>query len=166
MNWVLSIFLFILVSCGNNSVTTQQTVKRPQEERTGKIEGECIEDVCYEASPVLGEYKILESVIDAKVTINEGSIFFDETKNSNSSLGELICDLNVFQGEEFKYELTSGKLRLDTKEKSMLLQKSTDDLTLLTGTWVWRGLELTKKIVFTMTILDNQRVIIRKSCEA
>jgi len=166
MNWVLIVFFILTVSCGNESLTNQQRERRPEEEISSSPVGECFDEVCYEVSNEVEEYKIVESVIDARVSVNDQTIIFEEYKNSDVFFEDLICEMNVAQGEEFKYQLISGKLRLETKEKLMLLNKSTDDNLSLNGTWVWKGLEESKKVVFTLTILDSQRVIIRKSCES
>lgn len=108
---------------------------------------------------------LLESLVDVPVRIQNSEIVF-QGERANKNLGRRIeCGITIKSGDSFKYVLNGNRLLITEGGSSYEMQRLNEGST-LNGTWVWKGyVDNGTHMIRQMTILENNRAILKYSCE-
>ncbi len=192
MRFIFLLALMGIVSCGNkNDSKSSSTSPRLEDRQISSSDPdvpasinnpvqECVGEVCYETITDPTPVEITEVVTEAPVEISEDSIVVTdnsqtETVESPSSPSPSSptpetpadeCEVNLLVGDEYEYEIKKDKLFLEMNNRKFIFRKLSEDGDDLYGSWVWKGPEGEKWIVLTLTIMDQGKIVLRKTCEA
>lgn len=161
MRCIFLLFILLLsVSCGQNEGSSK---KKSAQEECG-LNGNLIS--CASLRGADGEgIDLLEAMIDVPIKIENTDITFLKDKSAVSTGRRINCRVAVSEGEVYRFALRGGKLLLMTKEGSFEMEKLSDGEGII-GNWMWKGyVDQGTHLIRNLTILGNERMIIRSSCE-
>ncbi len=108
---------------------------------------------------------LLESMIDVPVKIQDSDMTFLADKAATSTGRRITCKTAVKNGEVYRIALRGSKLLVMTGEGSFEMERLNDGAG-ISGAWAWKGyVDEGTHLIRQMTILNNNRVIMRTNCE-
>lgn len=181
MKIMFFLILVTLISCGKKDSDSSFHVENTERDRENlpstpsttdsitPVEN-CVDEVCYTEIVNESPIEINETTIESNVEITEDQIVVAENPtediNVNVENSPSECEVDMNLGDEYSYEIKKDKLFLEMNKRKFIFRKISDQQTDLNGTWIWRGNEEGKSILLTLTILENNKIVIRKTCES
>jgi hypothetical protein len=161
--------LFILIlsaSCGQGGGggSSSSSPRAQNQDESCNFEGR--EVACANIEGTDGEgVDLLETMIDVPVQMSGSEMTFMADKTATSQGRRLSCKASVKNGEIYRYALRGDTLIVMSSEGTYEMERMTDGST-INSTWSWHGYEEAgTRIARQLTIVDSNRVIMRKTCE-
>lgn len=108
---------------------------------------------------------LLESIIDVPVQISGADVKVTSGKTSEAKGRRISCSSSVQTGEVIRYSQSGNSLTLMMGEGNFDMTRTAvgDGIN---GTWKWKQyIDQGALVIRTVTFLNNNRMIMRKTCE-
>ena len=169
MRFVLVVVLIILsISCGKNGDSsgsrTSDADANAEEREACHLNGQSVQCSSVRGADGLG-IDLLDSMIEAPVRIQGSLITFLADKTSASSGRRISCNINVKNGEVYRFSFQGDQLLMMTNQGQYEMTRLSDGEG-INGAWMWKGyVDDGTHVVRTMTFIENTKAILRTSCE-
>lgn len=163
---LFSVLLFS-IACGKvpqKETSSPQMTPKPGDKETCELNGEYVSCDSLEGADGYG-VDLLESMIDVPVSINNSIITFLEDKQSFSQGRRITCETSVRSGEVYRLSDKGDHLLVMTSKGNYKMKRVSGENGLY-GAWAWKGyIDRGTHVIKNLTILDDNRVVMRSSCE-
>ncbi len=166
MRFVLVVVLIILsISCGKNDDSSGSRSSEAEAEReTCTLNGQSVKCSSVRGADGLG-IDLLDLMIEAPVRIQGSVITFLADKTSASSGRRISCNINVKNGEVYRFAFQGDQLLMMTNQGQYKMTRLSDGEG-INGAWMWKGyVDDGTHVIRTMTFIENTKAILRTSCE-
>jgi hypothetical protein len=154
------LFIFILVSCGQDTKSSSSTGRRG----LCDLNGNSVDCSAIEGADGQG-IDLLNAMIEVPVKIQDSDITFLADKTSSSTGRRITCKTSVRNGEVYRFALRGDGLILMTEQGTFEFTRISDGEG-LQGAWTWKGyVDQGMHLIRNITFVENNRVIIRNHCE-
>jgi len=151
MRFLLLAFSLILISCGQDTKSTNKSPERQNEEFVTDVR----------------EVDLLDVAVDAVIEISGNQIIFKEAANDTAEGSNSSCSVAVTSGEIYSFTTNGNALEIKTSAgKKMSFQRVSGSGSSIIGSWTGKFKEGTQHIMRKMTFLGGGRVIMRTHCES
>ena len=164
MRFVLVVVLIILsISCGKNGESSGSRTSEAEGEFCN-LNGQSVKCSSVRGSDGLG-IDLLDLMIEAPVRIQGSLITFLADKTSASSGRRISCNINVKNGEVYRFAFQGDQLLMTTNQGQYEMTRLSDGEG-INGAWMWKGyVDDGTHVIRTMTFIENTKAILRTSCE-
>lgn len=157
MRFLLLTFLSVLVSCGQDSSSSNS--KQNQEDNGN--------------NPTLTEYAtdvkqvdLLDVAMDVPVEISGNKIIFKQSMtNSANGLQGTTCSVGVTAGETYSYQINGKTMDLVTSTGRMTFERVSGEGNNIVGSWRGKSTSGSQLILRRITFLTENRLVMRTHCE-
>lgn len=157
----LMFILLLSVSCGQDGGGSKSSASK---EEGCSLNGSFVSCESIRGADGLG-IDLLEAMIDVPVKVENSEITFLADKSAMSNGRRINCKVSVKNGEMYRFALRGDKLLVMTGEGSYEMERLSDGSG-IGGTWSWKGyVDEGTHIIRNLTVIGNNRVILRNSCE-
>ena len=149
----LMLILGLMVSCGNDSSGGGSSkTRQAQEESSDNI-----------TADGLG-IDLLDTTVDVPAKVSAQEITFLETESSVEEGRRISCKTSVTSGEAYPYSLSGNSLSLKTPEGTFSMERLTDGNDII-GSWSWKGMKNGHSMIKILSVVSEDRVILKTHCE-
>jgi hypothetical protein len=138
-----------------------------QENNDKKASPQINSSVLDEYLAVRGPIDLLDVVVDVNVKISPDTLLFSSGASSVDIGDHSSCEINIQQGDIYRYSFEGDALRLIYPNgQNFFFSRITGDLGALKGVWRNERRENNQLIKTRISILNDERLILRTHCEA
>ncbi|HLW57743.1 MAG TPA: hypothetical protein VKY27_10180 [Bacteriovoracaceae bacterium] len=163
------VILISIIGCGEKESNSKKHVssRQEREENAGQ---KCLLNHKWVKCSTLQEadgqgVDVLDTLIDVPAQVGNGVITFTQSAISRDQGRRISCVTQVENGDTYKYTLQGSTLIVDTDQGRFEYKRFSGGPG-VKGSWMWKGYIGTGTLnVKTLTVIGNNRVILRDHCE-
>ena len=164
---IFGLLLFVLVvGCGKDSSSNKNSSARQEEEARQKclLNNQWVK--CSSLADADGQgVDILDTLVDVPAQVGNGVINFTKDGLSRDQGRRISCTTKVESSETYRYELRGDTLIVENAAGKYEYKRFSGGPG-VKGSWMWKGYIGQGTLnVKTLTIIGNNRVILRDHCE-
>lgn len=164
------LILITFIGCGEKESNSKKHVSSRQEQEEKGNEQQCLLNHQWVKCSTLQEadgqgVDVLDTLIDVTAQVGNGVITFTQSAVSRDLGRRINCVTQVESGDTYKYQLEGSSLFVDT-DNGRFEYKRFSGGPGVKGSWMWKGyIDRGTLNVKTLTVIGNNRVILRDHCE-
>ena len=154
MRFLLFVFIFSFVSCGQKPTSTNKVVKKTYGPEVDYLLN-------------IKEVDLLDVALDAPIEISGSKIIFKEAASELDQGKHSSCSIELTPGDSFDYKLDGQLLmvKMSSGEKIRFIRTSGEGSGLM-GSWSGQSYKGKQLVMRRMTFLSENRLVMRTHCEA